>query len=278
MMVRISNGIRAVLAGCVLSVATGFAAAPNKTLRVEHGRPVVVVSERSVLLLEFVREPTNGIVAHDDPAIRHHRARFRWRLFDGASGTVTNGEGMVEEIYRKKNPIGDGGEVTDIGSKTSISAGEFGMAWSIASAGVRSWLYYHANSNIRLIQQPQRLAFDAVDDAVFRRYLASRNVQEFVSAGRTAQIIGPAVFTGDLPDETPVSARVESCFVHDGTFELKLANLEKNKHYVIDSSYEAKGNWAAVHDFVAGASTHRWSDPLGKDVTVAFYRIRQAAY
>ena len=37
---------------------------------------------------------------------------------------------------------------------------------------------------VRFIQQPQRVDFDSVDREQFRRYLASRNVEEFVSSGR----------------------------------------------------------------------------------------------
>src|SRR5213593_61634 len=90
----------------------------------------------------------------------------------------------------------------------------------------------------------------AVDREQFRRYLAAKNVHEFVAAGQTVQVIGPAVFSGDLPDETPVSARIESGRVHDGAFELKLSNLATNKPYVIESSYELK----------TGSSAMRWSE------------------
>lgn len=68
-----------------------------------------------------------------------------------------------------------------------------------------------------------------------RHALASRNVQDFVSAGKTVQVIGPAVFSGDLPTDTPVSARIESGRVRDGAFELKLSNLATNKHYIIEN-------------------------------------------
>ena len=58
-----------------------------------------------------------------------------------------------------------------------------------------------------------------------RRYLASRNVQEFVASGLTVQVIGPAVFSGALPTEAPGVGRVESGRVRDGAFELKLSGL-----------------------------------------------------
>src|SRR5438093_11296432 len=46
----------AVLIGA-LSLTQGLAAQKiSKTIRVEHGRPVIVVSQRSVLVLEFVQE------------------------------------------------------------------------------------------------------------------------------------------------------------------------------------------------------------------------------
>ena len=143
-------------------------------------------------------------------------------------------------------------------------------------AGSRSWIYYRADSTIRFIQQPQKLAFDSVDAETFRRYLAARNVEEFVGAHQSVQVIGPAVFSGDLPDETPVSARVEYGRVQNGAFELKLVNLTTNAPYLIESSYELKpGGWNVVHQFVPKSPELVWSDPLGKDVDRAFYRIRQ---
>jgi hypothetical protein len=252
----------------------------TKTLRVEHGRPVVVVSEKGVLLLELIKEPIkDALVATREENVRHCQARYRFRLFEGTAGSITNGEGTVQEVYRVVSGSATGRKVEDAGSQTTISAGEFSMWWSEASAGSRSWLYYRVNSGIRFIQQPQEVTFDSVDAELFRRYLGSRNVQEFVSAGRTVQVIGPAVFTGDLPDERPTMARIESCRLRDGAFELKLSNLARNKHYVIDSSYEVRtGNWNAVHTFIAGETEHSWSDPLGKDVTTAFYRIREGSH
>lgn len=264
-----------------LSVAQGFGAGVmNKTLRVDHGRPVVVVSQKSVLLLEFVKEPIkDALVPHTEPDIRHCRARYRYQFYDGATDSVTNGQGTVEEVYQTVLRTATGSEVKDLGSHVGISAGEFYLWWSEGGAGARSWVCYRTDSPIRFIQQPQQAAFEAVDREQFRRYLASRNVQDFVSAGKTVQVIGPAVFSGDLPTDAPVSARIESGRVRDGAFELNLSNLVTDKHYIIDRSYELKtGSWAAVHTFIARALNHEWSDPLGKDVNVMFYRIREGAY
>jgi hypothetical protein len=273
----ISKRALAVLVVCVLSPLPGFSAGLGKTLRVEHGQPVVVVSQKAVLLLELLREPTkDALVAHESPDWRHCRAKYRFQLFDGVTGSVTNGEGIVEEIYRVVSRSATGQQVEDMGSRTRIAAGEFSLSWSEGTAGSRSWLYYQADSAIRFIQQPQRISFDAVNRDLFQRYLVSKNVEEFVAAGQTVQVIGPAVFSGDLPDETPVSARVESCRIHDGAVELKLSNLATNKNYVIESSYELKtGNWNVVHTFTTRELNHSWSDPLAKDISAAFYRIRQ---
>ena len=118
-----------------------------------------------------------------------------------------------------------------------------------------------------------------MDGGQFRRYLASRNVQEFVSAGKTVQVTGPAVFSGELPTDTPTSARIESGRVRDGAFELKLSSLATNKHYIIESSFELKsGYWTPVHSFTAHESDHEWKDPFGKDVNAMFYRIREGAF
>ena len=267
----------AVLVICGLSLAPSFAFAVCKTVRVEHGRPLVVVSAKAVLLLEFLKEPiAEALIPHEGSGWEHCRARYRYRLFDGATGSVTNGEGMVEEIYRIVSSNATGRQVEDMGSRTGIGAGEFGFGWSQATAGSRSWLYYQATSGIRFIQQPQRINFDAVNPELYRRYLTSKNVEEFVSASQTVQVIGPAVFSGDLPTETPVSARIQSCRVQDGAVEMKLSNLNTNKNYVIESSYELKtGDWTAVHSFPAREPNHEWSDPLAKEISVVFYRIRE---
>ena len=109
----------------ILSVARCPAAPQlNKSLRVDHGRPVVVVSQRSVLALEFVAEPiADALVAHAEPDIRHCRARYRFRCYDGVTGAVTNGQGTVEEIYRAIPGTG-GTQVVDAGSRVGIGAGD----------------------------------------------------------------------------------------------------------------------------------------------------------
>src|SRR6266508_4585163 len=219
---------RAVCVGVAgaLSLGQGFAATTtSKTIRVDHGRPVVVVSEKSVLLLEFAKEPiADALVPHTEPDVRHCRARYRYQFFDGATGSVTNGEGTVEEVYQTVLKTPTGNQVKNIGCRTGISAGDFYLSWSEGGAGARSWIYYRADSPIRFIQQPQQITFESLDREQLRRYLNARNVQEFAAAETKVQVIGPAVFSGDLPTEAPVSARIDSGRVHEGAFELKLSN------------------------------------------------------
>jgi hypothetical protein len=249
----------------------------GKTMRVEHGRPIVVVSQDAVLWLEFLPESRAAAAgSNSDPDRRYCRAQYRYQIFDAASGAVTKGQGTVEEVFQVVSRSATGQQLEDRGSRTSIDAGGFHLGWSEGTAGSRSWIYYRTDSPIRFIQQPQQLTFDAVDAKAFRRYLAARNVQEFSAAQQSVQVIGPAVFSGDLPDETPVPARIEYGRLHDGTFELKLVNLTTNTPYLIESSYAlTRGGWNPVHKFVATSAELVWSDPVGKDVNMAFYRIRQ---
>jgi hypothetical protein len=267
------------LLATVVSGARGVPPVPmvNKTMRVDHGRPVVMVSQKSVLVLEFIKEPiADALVPHAEPDIRHCRAKYRYRLYDEVTGSLTNGEGMVEEVIQRDVRTGIG---KNVGSHTSIGAGEFGMGWSEGGAGSRSWLYYRANSAIRFIQQPQHMTFEAMDREQCRRYLASKNVTEFVAAGKSVQVIGPAVFSGDLPTDAPVSGHIESGRVKDGVFELKLSDLATNQHYIIETSYELNsGSWNPVTTFIADKPNHEWSDVLGRDIDVTFYRIRQGPY
>jgi hypothetical protein len=73
-----------------------------------------------------------------------------------------------------------------------------------------------------------------------------------------------------------VSARIDSCRIVDGAFEIGLTNLSVGKSYVIENSYELKtGNWNVVHSLIARETSHRWSDPLARGITQAFYRIRE---
>jgi hypothetical protein len=264
------------------SLAQGFAAAGtlNKTIRVEHGRPVVIVTQKSVLLLEFLREPiADALVPHQDPDVRHCRARYRFKVFHSAEGVITNGLGTVEEILQTVSRSPTGNQVKDAGSHTGISAGNFYLSWSEGGAGARSWIYYRADGPIRFIQQPQQITFESVDEPQFRRYLASRNVREFLVAGKPVQVLGPAVFSGDLPTDAPVSGRVEAAPVRGGVFHLKLSGLATNEHYIIESSYDVKsGNWAPVHSFRADETYFDWSEPVGAEVNALFYRIRQGAY
>jgi|GEM_PF-793625 len=270
----------AVVVGSVSLAQSSAAVSQSKTMRVDHGRPVVVVSDKAVVLLEFAKEPiADALVPNSDPDIRHCRARYRYQFYDGATDSVTNGQGTVEEIYKTVLRTPTGNQVKDVGCRVGISAGAFSLTWSEGGAGARSWIYYRTDSPVRFIQQPQRVDFDSVDREQFRRYLASRNVEEFVSSGRSVQVIGPAVFSGDLPTEAPVSGRVESGRVHEGAFELKLSDLATNQHYIIESSYDIKsGSWAPRHAFTARQANLTWSDPLGKDANVMFYRIRAGTY
>ena len=265
------------LVSLALAPLQALASSVGKTIRVEHGRPIVLASQKSVLLLELVREPrADAMIAHDAPDVRHCRAKYRYALFDGGTRVTTAGEGTVDEILRTISRGPTGSQVEDAGSRKQISAGEFSIGWSEATAGSRSWLYYRTDSPIRFIQQPEGIAFDAVGPDKFQRYLESKNVQEFVAANRTVQVIGPAVFSGDLPTEAPVSARIKSCRIQGGAMELDLSNLAKGKSYVIESSYELKaGNWNAVHTFIAQETDHAWSDPLMGDASITFYRIRE---
>jgi hypothetical protein len=268
----------ALLAIYLLSVTTGLGMGiTSKTIRVEHGRPLVVVSQTAVLLLEFIKEPTqDAMIPHDEPDWKHCRAKYHFRVLDGVTGLLSDGDGTVEEIYRVISRAATGQTIEDMGSKTRIEISEFSLSWSQATAGSRSWIYYRANSAIRFLQQPQQLNFARTGRDQLQRYLNSKNVEEFVTAGRSVQVIGPAVFSGDLPSEEPVSARIESCGIHEGAFELKLSDLATNRHYVIESSFEQRpGNWNAVHTFVAKEPKHSWSDPLAESVNRVFYRIRE---
>ncbi len=266
-----------VLFASVSMSLAAHATSVSKTMRVEHGRPIVIVNQDAVLWLEFLPESRAAASAsNSDPDRRYCRAQYRYQIFDAATSAVTNGQGMVEEIFQVVSRSATGQQLEDRGSRTSIDADGFHLWWSEGTAGSNSWIYYRADSSIRFLQQPQKLAFDAVDVKAFRRYLAARNVQEFSAAQQSVQVIGPAVFSGDLPDETPVTARIEYGRVQDGAFELKLVNLTTNAPYLIESSYELKpGGWNVVHKFVAKSPELVWADPLGKDVDMAFYRIRQ---
>src|SRR5689334_11760265 len=98
----------------------------NKTLRVEHGRPIVVVSQKSVLLLEFLKAPVaEALVSHPEADIRHCRAQYRYQLYDGATGSVTKGEGIVEEVLQTVLVTATGKQVKDVGSRVGIRAGDF---------------------------------------------------------------------------------------------------------------------------------------------------------
>jgi hypothetical protein len=257
---------------------TAFAGSVGKTLRVKHGKPVICVSQKAVLMLEFLKEPREKAMIEYIPHERSHcRAQFHYKLYDRATDSETEGGGTVDENYRVASRNASGDHLEDLGSNTRIVAGEFSIGWSQGTAGARSWLYYCADSTIRFLQQPQAIAFDAINHDLLKRYLASENIQEFVSAGQTVQVIGPAVFSGDLPEETPVAARIESGRIADGAFEIGLTNLSVGKHYIIENSYELKtGNWNVVHSLVAREASHRWSDPLAKEVTQVFYRIRES--
>jgi hypothetical protein len=279
-MIRNSKGRWSAVIGMAwltLFSPTAFASSVGKTLRVEHGKPVICVSQNAVLALEFLKEPYEKAMIEYTQHVRTHcRARFHYKLYDRATDAETEGEGTVDENYRVASRDASGDRLEDLGSHTRIVAGEFSIGWSMGTAGARSWLYYRADSTLRFIQQPQAIAFGAIHRDLLKRYLASKNIEEFVSAGQTVQVIGPAVFSGDLPDETPVSVRIDSCRIVDGAFEIGLTNLSVGKRYVIENSYELKtGNWNVVHSLVARETSQRWSDPLARDITQAFYRIRE---
>ncbi|HXJ60430.1 MAG TPA: hypothetical protein VNU68_27610 [Verrucomicrobiae bacterium] len=274
------RGVAALMMTVLSLWPVAASALTNKTLRAEHGRPLVIVSDKAVLWLEFLKESVGeALVPHREADIRHCRAQYRYQLYDGITGSITNGHGVVEEVYQVVVDTPAGRQLKDVGCRVGISAGEFYLWWSEGGAGARSWIYYRTDSPIRFLQQPLNATFEMIDAGQFRRYLSSRNVQEFVAAGKTVQVLGPAVFSGDWPTETPTAARIESGRVHRGIFELKLSSLGPNKHYIIERSYELKsGNWTTIHAFTAREVTHEWSDPLNQGVDVMFYRIREGSY
>lgn len=248
----------------------------SKTLRVDHGRPLVVVGGQTVLALEFLKQSAGEVlVPHDEPGVRHCQARYRFRLLDGATGSVTNGEGMVEESYQRDPATGIGHTLL---SRVSIPAGEFYLWWSEGTAGERSWVYYRATSPVRFLQQPRQVPLAALDRTALAAYLGSRNVTEFVEAGKRVQVLGPAMFAGDLPTEGTMWGRIESARIRSGMFELSLSGLATNQHYLIESSYEANGGWNPVHTFLARTPRQVWSESVSPKVDVLFYRVRAGAY
>jgi hypothetical protein len=258
----------------VISLVATYGA--GKTMRVEHGRPIVLVSKQSVLVLEFLKQTAGDAVTQPEANIRGCHGQYRYRLFDGVSESIAPGEGTVAEILRTISRSPTGNQVEDAGSRTSIQAGEFHFGWSEARAGSRSWLYYQADSPIRFLQQPRSVDFEAIGLDLLRKYYSSQNVQEFSSAGQEAIVLGPGVFTGDFPDETPVSARIESSGIESGVFRIKLTDLAPTKNYVIESAYDLKvANWQVVHTFNGTESSHSWKDPIAKEVSTIFYRIRE---
>jgi len=252
----------------------------SKTIRVEHGRPVIIVSPTSVLVLEFAKEPSSvANVPHAEKDILHCQARYRFRLLDGHSGSVMKGEGVLEELYKIVSQTNESRQLEDVGCKTRLVAGEYNLGWSQGTAGARSWLYYRTDSEIRFVQQPEALTFEAIGSEQMKRFLSSRNVWEFVAAGKTVQVVGPAVFSGELPTDQATSARITSGAIREGVFELRLSGLRSNANYVIESSYEpGAGGWTTVHSFLAKQPEQTWSDPLSQSVNTVFYRIREAKY
>lgn len=258
------------------SLPSHAAAARSKTIRADHGRPIVVVSDKSVLVLEFVKEPIgDALINHPGKDIRHCRAKYRFQLYQGATGVITNGSGMVEEILERI----DATNVKDAGSNVGIPAGDFYLWWSEGGAGSRSWIYYRSDSPVRFIQQPREVSYEGIGKEQLIKYLRARNVQEYSSAGKNVHVIGPAVFDGDLPTEAGVPGQIEVATVRDGEFFFKLTGLATNKHYIIESSYQlGSGNWAPVHTVLPHAPEYAWSEPLSKGAENVFYRIRVAAY
>lgn len=256
-------------------VANG-AATRSKTIRVDHGRPVIVVNDKAVLVLEFLKEPiADALISHPGKDMRHCRARYRFMLYSGDTGAITNGSGTVEEILERI----DATNVRDVGSRVGIGAGEFYLWWSEGGAGSRSWVYYRSDSPIRFIQQPREVTYDGIGREQLTRYIRARNVQEYAAAGRSVHVIGPAVFEGDLPTEAGVPGRIESATVREDAFALKLTDLATNKHYIIESSYQlGSGNWTPVHTLLPNKPDYAWSEPLSKGADTIFYRIRVAPY
>ena len=90
----------------------------NKTLRVEHGRPLVIVSDKAVLWLEFLKESVGeALVPHREADIRHCRAQYRYQLYDGITGfekavTDRGGGGMRKAVAMNRRMYLFGGGCT----------------------------------------------------------------------------------------------------------------------------------------------------------------------
>ena len=64
--------------------------------------------------------------------------------------------------------------------------------------------------------------------------------------------------------------------IHLGRFVKAFGIRGELKLYTSDDFWPEALDSQAL--FIARESDHEWSDPLGKDVDVAFYRIREGAY
>lgn len=264
----------------IAASASGGSSGANKAIRVEHGRPVILVSHNTVLTLEFLSQSSEKVlIPHPEGDVRECRAEYRFRLFLVSSGAVTNGVGRVSEVYETVARGPGGNQVRNMGSQVAIDVGEFHLSWSEATAGVRSWLYYRTDSPVRFLEQPEAVAFDSIGLAEMRRYHSSQNVHEFVSASRQVRVLGPAEFSGDLPTEVRTSAGLVGGGIRDGVFVLRLENLSAGRHYVVESSLSlGRGGWTPIHTLVATEPNAEWSDPLGPEDACLFYRIREAPF
>jgi hypothetical protein len=247
-----------------------------KTLGVEHGKPIICVSQNSVLVLELAVE------SRAEAAIRHvprvgddWRARYRYKVYERSSGTVREGRGMVNEHMRVVSVSAAGRNVEDAGSTNQIVVGDFSIGWSPGTPGSKSWLYYRSNSAIRLIQQEPQISFETIGQERLQHYQSTTNIVNASVAGRTIQVMGPAVFSGDIPTTHRISARIRSCQMVDGAFHINLMNLSVGTKYVIERSLViGEGQWTAVDSILAKEPDQSWADAFRSDIDRAYYRIR----
>jgi hypothetical protein len=248
-----------------------------KTLSVEHGKPIVCVSQNSVLVLEFAVESRADAAIRHVPAVGDDwRARYRYTVYDRSSGTTREGRGMVNEHMRVVSVSATGRNVEDAGSTNQIVVGDFSIGWSPAKPGSKSWLYYRSDSAIRLIQQESQIGYDAIGKVRLQQYQSTTNIVNTTVAGRTIQVMGPAIFAGDVPTTLGVSVRIRSCQMVEGAFQIGLMNLSVGAKYVIERSLViGEGQWMPVDSFIASEPDQSWADAFRSEIDRAYYRIRQ---
>lgn len=264
-----------VLLLCGLTFQTSAASSFLKTIRFEHGHPIILRSGDAFLVLEFETHP-HADVHWDSGSEFQVRAPYRYLVFEGSGQvppSIQTGEMM--EYFSYQDVIKEDGKSTrqlkNIGSIEHLKAGSFSMHWSNGGSGKASWLYLRNDPPIELILQLKDIPFEEIDRHFLESLDSTVNVFSVKRSNGVSYALNGFQTRHKDGEEMP---RIIGITQRGSDVVLELDGLIPGKRYFFErSSSLGTGKWSMAGSFVADSKSQLRSPSHDGNVSLEFFRI-----